>query len=121
MKTKNQTGKNLRGQRTSSSAAWLLSQPSAGLHMRSESKGRGVECLTRPDLAKVLQVSLRTVDRMIADGEIPVRRVRGKIVRFLYEDVEDYLKGRFRRSSSFAPSAMEDRYLAPGIRAVRST
>ena len=39
----------------------------------------------------MLQVSLRTVDRMIAAGEIPVRRVRGKVVRFLRSDVDAYL------------------------------
>jgi excisionase family DNA binding protein len=37
-------------------------------------------------------VSVRTVDRMIAAGEIRVRRVRGKCVRFLRSDVERYLE-----------------------------
>ena len=48
-------------------------------------------CVTRFELANLLQVSVRTVDRMIAAGEIPVRRVRGKAVRFLRSDVEQYL------------------------------
>jgi excisionase family DNA binding protein len=48
-------------------------------------------CVTRFELASLLQVSLRTVDRMIAAGEIPVRRVRGKAVRFLRADVDSYL------------------------------
>ena len=51
-------------------------------------------CVTRFELADLLQVSVRTVDRMIAAGEIPVRRVRGKAVRFLRSDVEQYLKGQ---------------------------
>lgn len=51
-------------------------------------------CVTRFELADLLQVSVRTVDRMIAAGEIPVRRVRGKAVRFLRSDVEKYLKGQ---------------------------
>ena len=51
-------------------------------------------CMTRFELADLLQVSVRTVDRMIAAGEIPVRRVRGKAVRFLRSDVEQYLKGQ---------------------------
>ncbi len=50
-------------------------------------------CVTRFELAALLHVSLRTVDRMIAAGEIPVRRVRGRAVRFLRSDVERYLKG----------------------------
>jgi excisionase family DNA binding protein len=50
-------------------------------------------CVTRLELARLLQVSLRTVDRMIASGEIPVRRVRGRAVRFLRSDVEQYLNG----------------------------
>jgi excisionase family DNA binding protein len=49
-------------------------------------------CVTRFELAVLLRVSVRTVDRMIAAGEIPVRRVRGKAVRFLRSDVEQYLK-----------------------------
>ncbi len=48
-------------------------------------------CVTRLELAELLHVSLRTVDRMIAAGEIPVRRVRGYAVRFLRADVEQYL------------------------------
>lgn len=48
-------------------------------------------CVTRLELAHLLRVSVRTVDRMIAAGEIRVRRVRGKAVRFLRSDVEQYL------------------------------
>lgn len=48
-------------------------------------------CVTRFELAELLHVSVRTVDRMIAAGEIPVRRVRGYAVRFLRSDVEQYL------------------------------
>jgi excisionase family DNA binding protein len=50
-------------------------------------------CVTRFELAQLMQVSVRTVDRMIADGELRVRRVRGKAVRFLKSDVEEYLEG----------------------------
>jgi excisionase family DNA binding protein len=53
-----------------------------------------VPCVTRFELAARLHVSVRTVDRMIADGEIRVRRVRGKAVRFLKSDVEEYLEGK---------------------------
>jgi excisionase family DNA binding protein len=49
-------------------------------------------CVTRLELPALLRVSIRTVDRMIANGEIPVRRVRGYAVRFLRSDVEEYLK-----------------------------
>ena len=48
-------------------------------------------CLTRVELAAVLHVSLRTVDRMIAAKEIRVRRIRGRAVRILRSDVERYL------------------------------
>ena len=50
-------------------------------------------CVTRFELAALLRVSVRTVDRMIAAGELPVRRVRGRAVRFLRSDVERYLHG----------------------------
>ena len=48
-------------------------------------------CMTRKEVAEHLRVSVRTVDRMIASGQLPVRRVLGG-VRFLRSDVEDYLK-----------------------------
>ena len=50
-------------------------------------------CLTRVELAALLNVSLRTVDRIIAAKEIRVRRIRGKAVRILRSDVERYLNG----------------------------
>ncbi len=50
-------------------------------------------CFTRFEFADALRVSVRTVDRMIADGEIRVRRVRGKAVRILRSDAERYLDG----------------------------
>lgn len=60
---------------------------------RRGSEGAEPACVTRFELAELLHVSVRTVDRIIAAGEIPVRRVRGKAVRFLRADVEQYLKG----------------------------
>jgi excisionase family DNA binding protein len=50
-------------------------------------------CVTRLELTELLRVSVRTVDRMIAAGELPVRRVRGRAVRFLRSDVDHYLNG----------------------------
>jgi excisionase family DNA binding protein len=49
-------------------------------------------CLTRFEFADALRVSVRTVDRMIAAGEIRVRRIRGKAVRILRSDAERYLE-----------------------------
>ena len=49
-------------------------------------------CVTRVQLASLLQVSVRTVDRMIASDEIPVRHVRGRLVRILRSDAEAYLE-----------------------------
>lgn len=49
--------------------------------------------LTRADLARVLRVSIRKVDSMIAGREIPVLRL-GKAVRFRWEEVERVLSKR---------------------------
>ena len=46
---------------------------------------------TRPGLAAALQVSVCTVDRMIASEEIPCVRVRGR-VRFYVPDVVEALR-----------------------------
>jgi excisionase family DNA binding protein len=50
-------------------------------------------CFTRFEFSDALRVSVRTVDRMIAVGEIRVRRVRRKTVRILRSDAERYLNG----------------------------
>ncbi len=47
----------------------------------------GQRYLTRVELARVLNVSVRKVDSMIAAREIPVLHL-GKMVRFRLEDVE---------------------------------
>jgi len=43
--------------------------------------------LTRHELAAVLKISVRTLDRMTAAGELPVRRLRRKTVRFYLPEV----------------------------------
>ena len=49
--------------------------------------------LTRQEMARVLRVSLRTLDTMVAAGEIPCVRLRGRLVRFWVEDVVRKVKG----------------------------
>ena len=48
----------------------------------------------------MLLVSVRTVDRIIAAKEIPVHRVRGKVVRILRSDAERYLADGAENTSS---------------------
>ena len=50
----------------------------------------GERYFTRAELARILKVSVRKVDSMIAYREIPVLRL-GKLVRFRLEDVERVL------------------------------
>ncbi len=66
-----------------------------------------VPCLTRLELAELLRVTVRTVDRMIAAGEIPVRRVRGRAVRFLRSDVDRYLNAGKVSTPHPAPARCE--------------
>jgi len=54
--------------------------------------------LTRHELARALNVSLRTVDQMIADHEITPIRLRGKLVRFHLPDVLAELRSRAQTS-----------------------
>jgi excisionase family DNA binding protein len=54
--------------------------------------------LTRAALAKVLVVSVSTVDRMLADGEITPIRLRGKLVRFHLPDVLAELREKAQTS-----------------------
>ena len=48
-------------------------------------------CLTRPALAAFLVLSIRTVDRMIAAGEIEVNRLHGRSVRIQRAEAERVL------------------------------
>ena len=54
--------------------------------------------LTRAALAKVLMVSVSTVDRMLADGEITPIRLREKMVRFHLPDVLAELREKAQSS-----------------------
>jgi excisionase family DNA binding protein len=54
-------------------------------------QGGGLRFLTREELAEVLQISIRTVDAMVAAEEIPCVRLRGAIVRFYLPDVVRHL------------------------------
>ena len=70
----------------------LLPSAEKGISPIETERVADAACVNRFELAELLHVSLRTVDRMIAAGEIRVRHVRGKAVRFLRSDVEEYLK-----------------------------
>jgi hypothetical protein len=58
-----------------------------GLARGQGSAVRAIPFLTREELAGVLQVSIRTVDAMVAAKEILTVRLRGIIVRFYLPDV----------------------------------
>ena len=58
---------------------------------------------TRPGLAAALQVSVCTVDRMVASEEIPCVRVRGR-VRFYVPDVVEALRKGNRKFGRKAES-----------------
>lgn len=46
---------------------------------------------TKPQVAEHLQVSTRTVDRMVASGEIVARRVHDRLVRFDLNEIDTSL------------------------------
>jgi excisionase family DNA binding protein len=43
--------------------------------------------LTKPELARRLKVSLRTITTMMAQGDLPYLKLNGHLVRFRLEDV----------------------------------
>ena len=61
--------------------------------MNTSTSPSTLPCITRAEFAVLLHVSVRTIDRLIADGEIRVRRVRGRAVRILRSEAERYLCG----------------------------
>jgi len=56
--------------------------------------GCQIALLTREGLSHALKVSVITVDRMIADGDITPLKLRGKLVRFYLPDVVRQLTAR---------------------------
>ncbi len=50
-----------------------------------------VRFLTRFELAEALKISVRTVDTMVAGGELPHLRLRGNFIRFYLPDVVRHL------------------------------
>ena len=49
--------------------------------------------LTAEQVAQVLQVSLRTVQRLTASGALPHRTIGERAVRYMVADLEAYLAG----------------------------
>lgn len=47
--------------------------------------------ITKDDVCKLLGISLSTLDRIIADGDLPVYRVRGSC-KFKLADIDAYLE-----------------------------
>jgi excisionase family DNA binding protein len=56
--------------------------------------------VTRRELAAMLKVSVRTVDEMVAAGEITPLRIRGVLVRFYLPDVVRELLAEGRRATA---------------------
>src|SRR5690349_20999119 len=56
------------------------------------------QLLTRQALANALNISVRTVDQMIADQDITPIRLRGKLVRFHLPDVLAEIRARAQTS-----------------------
>lgn len=88
---------------------------SSGLRPPSPQSGEGRDAIeavkadryvTRVELARILKVSVRKVDSMIAEKEIPVIRL-GKAVRFRLEDVE-------RRLDEAMEAESEQKEIQPG-------
>jgi excisionase family DNA binding protein len=65
----------------------------------TDSNGQGAPYLTVAELAEKLGVSSRTVQRWLADTDIPHRRA-GNIVRFRLAEVDEWMRGRAEKSTA---------------------
>lgn len=50
--------------------------------------------ITRQQAAERLSIGLRTLDGLIARGQLPAYRIGSKIVRIDEKDIEEYMAGR---------------------------
>ena len=57
-------------------------------------------CVTRPEFAALLSLSIRTVDRMIAAGEVAVLRPHGRAVRIQRAEAERVLAATKAQSAA---------------------
>ncbi len=79
---------------------------------RSPEAGYSEQLLTSRDVAALLGVSLRTVQRMIHDEEIRPVRLRGWSVRFRIEDVREVVRNGGRKWGRNAALAEDPREAA---------
>lgn len=50
------------------------------------------QCLSRKEAAKILAISLRGIDRLVADGLLKSRKLGKRRVGFLLKDINDFLE-----------------------------
>ena len=86
--------------------------------MNGNATGSNPQCFTRFDVAEAFRVSVRTVDRMIAAGELQVRRIRGKAVRIPRSEVERFLQGNPENPSRMGQCNLKSTQLCPDAAAV---
>ena len=72
-------------------SAMKIEQSESGGQRPPTSGDGGLRFLTRRELAEALKVSVRTVDTMVAGGEIPHLRLHGNFIRFYLPDVVRHL------------------------------
>ena len=58
--------------------------------------------ISKLDAADMLGVSVKTVERMIADGDLPMYKIRGQC-RLMTSDVRTYIAGCRRGAAKAAP------------------
>ena len=57
-----------------------------------------MEYLTRDEVAKTLRVSTRTLDRIVADGDLVGARIGGRRLLFRKQDVDGYVRGKLQEA-----------------------
>ena len=60
---------------------------------------RAIDLLTRKEVAKLLRVSLSSVRRYTAAGLIKYIRLPSGLIRYRFEDIEEFIKNHVRTSS----------------------
>ena len=76
--------------------------------------------ITRQQAAERLSIGLRTLDGLIARGQLPAYRIGSKIVRIDEKDIEEYMAGRLvepEKAVKAAPVQRVCRYV-PGMKVV---
>lgn len=77
-----------------------------------------MKLVSKDKAAELLGVSVRTVERLVAAGSLPVYRVSQRSLRIAREDIDDYLAAHRIEATVRSPAPPRPCRYVPGMKVV---